>query len=92
MAERYEVRVRVISQKGKCEREHKVGEEWVLGTETPAGVCFSAFQNISPNARVLIFGGSFPWESDPDVSIVPCPDAENPVVFELRRLPKKPQE
>jgi len=89
MSERYDVLVKVVSQKGKCEQEHKVGEEWVLGKKTPSGICFSAFQSLSPSARVLMFGGSFPWESDPDVSTIACPDAENPVVFELRRLPKR---
>ncbi len=88
MAERYEVAVKVISQKGTCAQEHKVGEEWVIGSKTPAGICLSAFNVLFPTARVLMFGGSFPWETDPDVTTVACPDAANPVVFELRRLPK----
>jgi len=33
-----------------------------------------------------MYGGAFPWESDPDVARAACPDADNPVVFELRRL------
>ena len=88
MAERYEVLVRVISQKGTCAFEHKVGEEWVIKGKTPEGICLPAFSALYPSARVLMFGGSFPWESDPDVATVACPDAENPVVFELRRLRK----
>lgn len=88
MAERYEVLVRVVSQKGTCVQEHKVGDEWVIGRKTPEGICLSAFDALFPNARVLMFGGVFPWETDPDVSTVACPDAKNPVVFELRRLPK----
>ena len=88
MAERHEVLIKVVSQKGKCEQEHKVGEEWVLGGKTPAGICCSAFAALLPNARTLMFSGSFPWETDPDVSTVACPDAKNPVVFELRRLRK----
>ena len=88
MAERYEVLVKVISQKGTCEQEHKVGDEWVIGTKTPEGICLSAFHVLHRNAWVLMFGGSFPWESDPDVSKVACPDPGNPVVFELRRLRK----
>jgi len=88
MAERYEVLVKVVSQKGTCVHEHKVGDEWVIGRKTPEGICLSAFDALLPNARVLMFGGSFPWETDPDVSTVACPDAKNPVVFELRRLPK----
>jgi len=88
MAERYEVLVRIISQKGTCVREHKVGDEWVIGKKTPEGICLSAFDALFSSARVLMFGGSFPWENDPDVTTVACPDADNPVVFELRRLRK----
>ncbi|MDP2932260.1 MAG: TIGR04076 family protein [Chloroflexota bacterium] len=89
MADRYEVLVRVVSQKGKCVQEHKVGEKWVLGTKTPQGICISAFDTLLSSARVLMFGGSFPWESDPYMTTIACSDSENPVVFELRRLPKK---
>ena len=88
MAERYEVLIKVISQKGTCYAEHKVGDEWVIRNKTQEGICLSAFNALYPNARVLMFGGSFPWESDPDVATVACPDAQNPVVFELRRLQK----
>jgi len=86
MAEGYDVVARVISQKGTCAAEHKVGDEWVIGSKTPAGICLSAFDVMHPCIRVLMFGGSFPWETDPDIATVACPDAENPVVFELRRL------
>ena len=88
MAERYDVLVKVISQKGTCVQEHKVGDEWVIGRKTPEGICLSAFDALFPSARVLMFGGVFPWGTDPDVTTVACPDAKNPVVFELRRLRK----
>ena len=88
MAERYEVVAKVVSQKGTCNAEHKVGDEWVIGSKTPEGICLAAFNAIYPYVRVLTFGGSFPWETDPDVTTVACPDAENPLVFELRRLRK----
>ena len=86
MAEPQKVRVRVISQKGTCALEHKVGDQWVIDGKTPEGICLSAFDALYPNLRVLRFGGSFPWETDPDLCKVACPDAANPVVFELRRL------
>ena len=89
MAERYEVLVKVISQKGTCNQEHKVGDEWVIGRKTPEGICLGAFNSIFPNLRVLMFGGSPPGSTDPEVGIAACPDAKNPVVFELRRLRKK---
>ena len=88
MAESYEVLVRVVSQKDTCAHGHKVGEEWVIGSKTPEGICLSAFNTLYPSARVLMFGGAFPWETDPDITTVSCPDAQNPVVFELRRLRK----
>lgn len=76
---------KVISQKGHCESGHKVGDEFVMGQQTPPGLCSWAFQSIFAPAQVLEFGGSFPWEKDPNKSIVACPDADNPLVFELRR-------
>lgn len=86
MADRYEVIARVISQKGTCAYNHKVGDEWRIGTVTPQGMCLSAFAVLFPSLRVLQFGGVFPWEKDPDRATLACPDAENPVVFELRRV------
>ena len=88
MAERYDVAVRVISQDGTCVQEHKVGDEWIIRKQTPEGMCLSAFNALYPFMRVLMFGGAFPWDADPDVTTVACPDAKNPVVFELRRIRK----
>jgi uncharacterized repeat protein (TIGR04076 family) len=83
-----QVRVRVISQRGHCEAGHKVGDEWVVGETTPQGMCTFAFASLFPFITPMMFGGSFPWEKDPDVTTVPCPDAENPVIFEISRLPE----
>ncbi len=88
MSETYEVVAKVVSQNGTCGAKHKVGDKWVIGSKTPEGICLSAFNALFPSLRVLRFGGSFPWETDPDVTTVACPDARNPVVFELRRLRK----
>lgn len=88
MAENYKVRAKVISQKGSCEAGHKVGDQWLVGEKTPEGLCTFAFSALLPCITPLMFGGSFPWEKNPDVTTVACPDAQNPVVFELRRLRK----
>ncbi|MDH4270113.1 MAG: TIGR04076 family protein [Dehalococcoidia bacterium] len=80
-----DVIARVISQKGTCEAQHKVGDEFVMGEKTPPNLCSWAFHAIFPCAQVLRFGGSFPWDKDRDKTTVACPDAGNPVVFELRR-------
>ena len=82
-----EVVARVISQKGTCEAGHKVGDEFVIGEKTPPGVCSWAYYALFPFAEVLQFVGTFPWENDPDRTTVACPDAGNPVVFELKRIP-----
>ncbi len=76
---------RVISQEGTCEAGHRVGDEFVIGQTTPAGMCSWAFYTLFPFAEPLEFGGSFPWESGPDKVRVACPDPDNPVFFELRR-------
>ena len=86
MAKRYKVLAKVISQTGKCACGHKVGDEWVIGTKTPEGMCISAFNVLMPNTKVLMFGGSFPYSADPDAINVGCADPKNIVVYQLRRL------
>ena len=82
----YKVKAKVISQKGHCEIGHKLGDEYVLGDTVPAGMCSWAFYTLFPFVSALQSGGAFPWEKDKDTTTVPCPDADNPVVFELRRI------
>ncbi len=86
MADTYDVKVKVISQKGTCGAGHKVGDEWTISGKTPEGICLSAFNALIPSLRVLMFGGSFPWSDDSDTATAACPDAANPVVFELKRV------
>ncbi len=89
MAESYEVTVKVVSQKGTCAARHKVGDKWVIKDEkAPAGLCIYALNSLFPFTQVLMFGGTFPWGSNPDVTTVACPDPESPVDFELRRIRK----
>ena len=86
MAERYNIQAKVISQKGNCVIGHKVGDEFLISRTTPEGICLSAFNAFFPAMRTLMFGGTFPWSDDPDTAIMACPDAENPVVFKLKRI------
>ena len=89
MADIYDVAVKVVSQKGTCANGHKVGDEWLIKDyKTPSGICMGAFDSVFPVASVMAFDGKFPWSSDPDSTKVACSDAENPVVFEVRRLKK----
>jgi uncharacterized repeat protein (TIGR04076 family) len=86
MPEISKVVAKVISQKGSCDVGHKVGDEWVLGPKTPEGICIAAYHSMYANAFLLLTGASMPWGADPDVATMACPDAKNPVVFELRRI------
>lgn len=81
-----DVIARVVSQKGTCQAGHKAGDEFVVGQTTPAGLCSWAFYTLFPFAEVLQFDGSFPWDADPRVTTVVCPDPANPVVFELKKV------
>ena len=81
----YDVIAKVISQKGICEAQYKVGDEFVVSGKTPPNHCSAAYCSLFPSIRVLQFGGSFPWEQDIDKTTVACPDPANPVVFEIRR-------
>ena len=86
MTEMHEVIAKVISQKGICSARHKVGDEFCIGQETPAGMCSWAFCALFPFTTVLQAGSSFPWAGAKNKATVACPDPENPVIFELRRV------
>ena len=90
MDEIYDVSVKVVSQKGHCAVGHKVGDEWIVkGYRTPEGICMGAFGSIFPVVGVMAFNGRYPWSKDPNSEVIACADAQNPVVFEVRRLGKK---
>lgn len=82
----YKIKIKVTSQKGTCVVGHKIGDEFETSGTTPAGICLFAFSSILPSLSPLMFGGQFFWSKDKDVAEVACPDADNPVVFELRRI------
>ncbi len=86
MADEIKLMASIVSQKGTCVVGHKVGDEFDVSGPTPSGMCPFAFYAMFPFLVTLQYGGSFPWEENPDKSSVACPDAANPVVFELRRV------
>jgi uncharacterized repeat protein (TIGR04076 family) len=72
---------------GYCDFDHKVGEQVVFDGETVQGrVCLHALYSFLPKVFALRYGASFPWLEDKDVATHACPDAFNPVVFEIRRV------
>ncbi len=83
----YTIVARVIKQEGQCAFGHQVGDEVVFDGETVQGkVCISALYSFMPKVFAMRYGAEFPWLEDNDVSTHACPDAWNPVVFEIRRV------
>ncbi len=79
MADRYSVKAKVISQKGNCVNGHKVGDEFVIGRTTPAGICLPAFNSFFPDLRVLMFGGVSPGLMIRMPSPLPAPMRQTPL-------------
>ena len=84
------VEVTVISQKGKCGFGHKAGDKILFdGRRVEGDICYSALLTLLPKVFAMRHDAIFPWAQDKDVIFNACPDAENPVVFEVRRVKQK---
>jgi uncharacterized repeat protein (TIGR04076 family) len=83
------VEVTVKSQKGKCDFGHKVGDKIIFdGKSVKGNICYSTLMVLLPKVYAMRYGVEFPWAKDKNVIFNACPDAENPVVFEIRRIRK----
>jgi uncharacterized repeat protein (TIGR04076 family) len=77
----------VVLQKGECAAGHVVGDEVIFdGTSVQGKICIHAMYSLMPKVFAMMYGAEFPWLADGDVSTHACPDAENPVIFEVRRI------
>ena len=88
MAEKIqEIRAKVMSVKGTCGLGHKVGD---VVKFTEAGVegkvCIHALYSMLPAVFAMMYEARFPWLEDPEKKTHACPDAVNPVVFEIARI------
>jgi len=81
------VEAKVKSMKGACSLGHKVGDV-VKFTETgvEGKICIHALYSMMPAVFAMMFESNFPWLEDPDKKTHACPDAFNPVVFEIIRI------
>jgi uncharacterized repeat protein (TIGR04076 family) len=83
-----DVIVKVVSQEGYCGAGYNVGDEIrFCGLSVEGKVCIHALGTLLPTIKTLKFGGSFPWRDDLNTAGAACPDAGNPVVFEITRIP-----
>jgi uncharacterized repeat protein (TIGR04076 family) len=77
----------VKSQKGHCAFGHKVGDRIIFdGKSIKGNICYSALMVILPKIFAMQYGMDFPWAKSKGVIFNACPDASNPVVFEIRRI------
>jgi len=75
---------RVISQEGHCAAGHKVGDMVEFtGDEVRGKICLSAHYSMLPKVFALYYDARFPWIKENQNPKHACPDAANPVVFEL---------
>jgi uncharacterized repeat protein (TIGR04076 family) len=51
-------------------------------------MCYSALMAILPKVYAMMYGAEFPWARNKDIIQNVCPDPENPVVFEIKRMRK----
>ncbi|MFX0212432.1 MAG: TIGR04076 family protein [Candidatus Hodarchaeota archaeon] len=87
----YNIKLKVLKQEGHCTAGHKIGDEVVISfekNEIKGKICLHALYSVLPKIYAMAYGAEFPWLKDPDVSTHACPDAWNPLVYEVRRLKK----
>ena len=84
------VKARVKSIKGTCALGHRVGDEVTFTESGVEGkICMHALYSMLPAVFAMMFDANFPWLTDPDKKTHACPDAANPVVFEIKRIREK---
>ncbi len=89
MPESYTVTIKLVANNRPCWAGHRIGQEWTFENMVPAGMCASAWHTVYPYALAMSAGGVFPWQDDPEVMVVSCPDSQVQNIFELRRDPRK---
>ena len=78
------VQAKVI--KGSCAL-HKIGDMAEFKESGVKGkICIHALYSMMPAVFAMLFDAQFPWLKDPDTKTHACPDAYNPVVFEITRI------
>ena len=89
MSEPYKIIATVLAVNGTCSFDHKVGDQIIFDGETINGrICLSALYSFLPKVFAMRYGADFPWlDADhKDVSTHACPDAQNQVIFEIKRV------
>lgn len=83
----YDVKITLVSQDRKCPNGHCIGDTFIVGRQTPGGMCLGAFGALLPFITTLRFGGRFPWEKGEGAGHFACPDPLVRNVFRIERVP-----
>ncbi len=81
--------LKVIKQEGTCVAKHSIGDEITIDfdkNEIQGKICLHSLYSILPKVFAMAYGAKFPWLKEENISTHPCPDVENPVVYEVRRI------
>ncbi|MFX0174090.1 MAG: TIGR04076 family protein [Candidatus Hodarchaeota archaeon] len=87
----YDIKLKVLKQEGHCTAGHKIGDEVFISfekNEIKGKICLHTLYSFLPKVYAMAYGAEYPWLEDPDVSTHACPDAWNPLVYEIRRMKK----
>ena len=83
----YRVEIRVVEQSGTCFFGHQVGDRACFdGSSFEGRICWHSLCSMMYKIHGLLYGANYPWLEDKDVARHPCPDYENPVIYEIRRF------
>jgi uncharacterized repeat protein (TIGR04076 family) len=90
MMGKYDIVVTVKSKCGTCAAGHKVGDKVYIGDKSVKGdICLSALTSMMPKVYAMYYDCQYPWlNEDKNIATHPCPDEDNQVVFEIRRVLK----
>lgn len=82
------IEVKVASVKGTCGMGHKPGDVVKITDRGVDGkICIHALYSMLPAVFAMLYEARFPWLTEnPDKKTHACPDAANPVVFEITRI------
>lgn len=81
------VKIKVVSQKGVCQINHKLGDEIIVSENGIQGnICLHALYSLLPKAFAIMYGATFPWLKSFENPRHACPDGKNPVIFEFERI------
>jgi len=87
----HDIILKVIKQEGNCAAGHKVGDEITISfekNEIKGKMCLHALYSVLPKVFAMAYGAKFPWLDDADVSTHACPDAHNPLTYQVTRIRK----